>query len=105
MWIWIASAATLGVPIFVYALRRKVAKRDSLDVIGILKQDWTRTGNIDFRVEELESASPQVCVLRVEERKILENAMGQDTVQLRWRLATLQDAKEIVVHWNRRQSE
>jgi hypothetical protein len=81
-------------------------KRDQKPVVfdnidGALKDDWTRTGTIDFHVSVPESASPQPLTLRVEERKIVENALGQDVMQLRWRLATLGEAKEIVVCWNR----
>ena len=72
-------------------------------VDGVLKQDWTRTGNIDFHAAALESASPQPLTLRVEEKRVTENAMGQDVVELRWRLATLEEAKELVVCWNSRQ--
>ena len=71
---------------------------------GVLRQDWTRTGNIDFHAAALESASPQPLTLRVEEKRITENAMGQDVVELRWRLATLDEAKELVVCWNSRQA-
>jgi hypothetical protein len=71
---------------------------------GVLKQDWARTGNIDFHAAALESASPQPLTLRVEEKRITENAMGQDVVELRWRLATLDEAKELVVCWNSRQA-
>jgi hypothetical protein len=71
---------------------------------GVMKQDWTRTGNIDFHAASLESASPQPLTLRVEEKRITENAMGQDVVELRWRLATLEEAKELVVCWNSRQA-
>jgi hypothetical protein len=70
---------------------------------GLMKQDWTRTGNIDFHAAALESTSPQPLTLRVEEKRITENAMGQDVVELRWRLATLEEAKELVVCWNARQ--
>jgi hypothetical protein len=71
-------------------------------VDGVLKQDWVRTGNIDFHAPALESASPQPLTLRVEEKRVTENAMGQDVVELRWRLATLEEAKELVVCWNSR---
>jgi hypothetical protein len=85
----------------VYAVR----KRDEPDplfegVSGTLKQDWARTGNIDFHVVALESTSPQHFILRVEERKIMENSMGQEVTQLRWRLATIEEAKEVVACWN-----
>jgi hypothetical protein len=38
-------------------------------------------------------------------QKVTENAMGQDIAQLRWRLATLEEAKEVVVCWNAGNSE
>src|SRR5258708_38734517 len=95
-------AAIVGVVIMVFGLRKTEQKPTLFDVDGILKEDWTRTGNIDFYVAALENASPQMLVLRVEEKKLIENAMGQDVVQLRWRLATLEDTKEVVVCWNAR---
>jgi hypothetical protein len=96
----------VGVLTMVFGLRRKERKPFVFDDIdGILKQDWTRTGNVDFYVAALDSASPQTLVLRVEEKKIFENVMGQDVTQLRWRLATLEEAKEVVACWNARKSE
>jgi hypothetical protein len=71
-------------------------------VDGVVKQDWTGTGHIDFLGAQLNSASPQTMALRVEEKKITENAMGQDVTELRWRLATLEEAKEVVACWNAR---
>ena len=72
------------------------------DVDGVLKQDWIRTGHIDFLVSQLDSALPQTMTLRVQEKKITENAMGQDVTELRWRLAALDEAKEVVACWNAR---
>lgn len=72
---------------------------------GILKHDWSRTGNIDFHAQELDSVSPQPLTLRVEEKRVTQNAMGQDVIELRWRLATLEEAKEIVVCWLSRQAQ
>jgi len=65
-----------------------IRKKDEPDplfggVSGTLKEDWTRTGNIDFHAGALESTSPQQLILRVEERKIMENSMGQEVTQLR----------------------
>jgi hypothetical protein len=95
----------VGGVIIMSGFRRKEVKPASFGhVDGVMKQDWTRTGNIDFHAAALESAYPQPLTLRVEEKKITENAMGQDVVELRWRLATLEEAKEVVVCWNARQS-
>jgi len=69
-----------------------------------LKQDWMRTGNIDFHASAIKSASPQPIRLLVEEKRITESVVGQDIVELRWRLATLEEGKELVVCWNGRQA-
>jgi hypothetical protein len=85
----------------IYAIRKN-DKPEPLygGVTGTLKEDWARTGNIDFHVAALESASPQHFILRVEERKIMENPIGQEISQLRWRLATMEEAKEVVACWS-----
>ena len=96
----------VGGLLMIFGFRKREQKSGLfIDIDGVLKQDWTRTGNIDFHVAELERTSPKLLVLRVEEKKITENAMGQDIVQLRWRLATLEEAKEVVVYWNAGKSE
>jgi hypothetical protein len=70
------------------------------NIEGTLKEDWTPTGKIDFRVTDADSASPQPMMLRVEEIRLVENALGQEIAQLRWRLATLEEAKDLVACWN-----
>jgi hypothetical protein len=102
---WSALAvvgALAGVFIMVFGFRRKEKGPVVIDKIdGVLKQDWMRTGNIDFHASEASGDAPQFLILRLEERKVIETAMGQDVVQLRWRLATVEEAKEVVVCWNR----
>jgi hypothetical protein len=98
-----AIGATVGVVIMVLGLRKKEQKPLAVESIdGVLKQDWTRTGNIDFHAASLESTAPPILILRVEERKITETAMAQDVVELRWRSASLTEAKEVVACWNAR---
>jgi hypothetical protein len=107
---WVILAiATIGVvaggSIMAFGFRKSERKPLAFAQIdGVLKQDWTRTGNIDFHAAALESSSPQPLTLRVEEKRVTENAMGQDVIELRWRLATLEEAKELVVCWNARQT-
>jgi len=69
---------------------------------GTLRQDWARTGNIDFQAHstEREPTSPSWLILRVEEKRIVESLTGQDITHLRWRAATVDEAKEVVVYWN-----
>lgn len=106
VWVMVAIVGVVvGGVIMVFGFRKTEPKPAVFDQIdGVMKLDWTRTGSIDFHAAELDSASPQPLTLRVEEKRITENAMGQDIVELRWRLATLEEAKEIVVCWNTRQT-
>jgi len=93
----------MGVVVMAFGFRKREQTPSSMSSVdGVLKQDWTRTGHIDFFVSQLESSSPQTMNLRVEEKKITENAMGQDVTELRWRLAALEEAKEVVACWNAR---
>jgi hypothetical protein len=104
-WVIVAIiGVVVGGLIMVFGFRKSQQPAGFDQVDGVMKLDWTRTGNIDFHAAALESASPQPLTLRVEEKRITENAMGQDVVELRWRLATLEEAKELVVCWNARQS-
>jgi hypothetical protein len=107
-WVIVAIAAIgviVGGLVMAFGFRKTEQKPVAFAQIdGVLRQDWTRTGNIDFHAAALESASPQPLTLRVEEKRVTENAMGQDVVELRWRLATLEEAKELVVCWNARQT-
>jgi hypothetical protein len=94
-------ALAVAAAMIIYAVRKKDEKSPSFgEVDGVLKYDWARTGRIDFHVGAPGSSAPQRLILRVEEKKIIENPMGEDVVQLRWRLATVEEAKEVVVCWN-----
>jgi len=104
-WVIVAIGALVGGPIMMFGYRKSDQKVVAFGQIhGVLKQDWMRTGNIDFHVSAVESPSPQPLRLRVEEKRVMESAVGQDVVELRWRLATLEEAKELVVCWNARQT-
>jgi hypothetical protein len=105
-WLIGAIGALVGGPMMMLGVRNASQKPVALDqTAGALKQDWTRTGNIDFHASSLESSLPQPLRLRVEEKRVIESAAGQDIVELRWRLATLEEGKELVVCWNARRPE
>jgi hypothetical protein len=104
-WVIVAIGALVGGPIMMFGYRKTDQKLMAFDQIrGALKQDWMRTGNIDFHASDLESSFPQPLRLRVEEKRVMESAAGQDVVELRWRLATLAEGKELVVCWNAKQT-
>ena len=102
-WVIVAVGVLMGGIIMMFGFRKTDQKPVAFGRIErALKQDWTRTGNIDFHTSGLESLSPQPLRLLVEERRVTEGAVGQDIAELRWRLATLQESKELVVCWNAR---
>jgi hypothetical protein len=99
-WIIVAVGMGMGGMIMTFGFRKadeKLALRGHVD--GAVMQDWTPTGNIDFHGSSRESF-PQPLRLWVEEKRITESAVGQQVVELRWRLATIEEGKELVVCWN-----
>jgi hypothetical protein len=104
-WVIAAIGALVGGPMMMLGVRNAGQKAVAFDqTAGALKQDWIRTGNIDFHASAIESSSPQPLRLRVEEKRVIESAAGQDIIELRWRLATLDEGKELVICWNARQT-
>src|SRR5260370_38580888 len=103
-WVIVAIGALVGGLIMMFGFRKTDQKPVAFGQFdGALKQDWTRTGNIDFHASVLENSSPQPLRLRVEEKRVTESAVGQDIAELRCRLATLQEGKELGLCWNARQ--
>jgi hypothetical protein len=104
IWVIIAIGVLVGGLIMMLGFRKTNQKPVAFGRISrALKQDWMRTGNIDFHTLALEMSSPQPLRLLVEEKRVTESAVGQDIAELRWRLATLAEGKELVVCWNARQ--
>jgi hypothetical protein len=103
-WIIVAIGASMGGLIVVFGFRNADKKPVSELIIGAVKQDWTPTGNIDLRASTHDGSRPQPIRLWVEENRIMETAVGQRVVELRWRLATIEEGKELVVCWNAKQT-
>jgi hypothetical protein len=103
-WGVIAVIALAVAPaMIIYAVRTKEQKAETFDDVGgVLKHDWARTGKIDFHVVAPNSSAPQRLILRVEERKVTENAMGEDIVATAVAPgdSIIEEAKEVVVCWN-----
>ena len=74
-------------------------------VQAIIKRDWVPTGRIDFatrvngRPEEADQ--PSEFKLIVEERRIVESVTGVENLEIRWRQATLREAKIVVVQYHK----
>ena len=103
-WLIAAIGALAGGLILLFDFRKTHQKPVAFGRIDRpLKQDWVRTGKIDFHASGLESSTPQPLRLLIEEIRVTEGAVGQDVAELRWRLATVQEGKELVICWNERQ--
>ena len=70
---------------------------------GTVKQDWVR--RIDFATQFEIGADnrdkPTEFRLLVEEQRIVESVAGNEKLEIQWRLATLDEAKTIVSHYNK----
>lgn len=102
----VATGVLTGALMMIFGFR-KAGKEEPAPcrVVGTIKQDWTPTGNIDLRCAAIcESSTPQPFRLWVEEKRVTETAVGQRIADLRWRLATIEEGKQIVICWNARQT-
>jgi hypothetical protein len=71
---------------------------------GIIKRNWVPTGRIDLatHVTGSEDADePADFKLMVEERRIVESVTGLENLEIRWRQATLREARIVVVQYHK----
>jgi hypothetical protein len=89
----IAAAAGL-VMIYLWWLKQKKPEE-----IVTVTSEWQPTGKIDFHCAELpqDHKLPTHFVLRVEDYRTVESISGVEHVEIRWRNATLAEAKAVVV--------
>jgi len=103
-WFWFSAAGVFAVltGIFgVYSFYKRGAysfyKPKPYDVIHDQQNGWTPTGRIDF----LDSGSSKF-VLQAEDTRIVNSMSGVEHRQIRWRKATLDEAKAVVVAYHAR---
>ena len=67
--------------------------------IVTVTSEWQPTGKIDFHCAELpqDDKLPGAFLLRVEDYRTVESISGVEHVEIRWRNATLAEAKAVVV--------
>jgi hypothetical protein len=98
-WVIMAIGLLMGGPIMFVGFRSSRKKPEQPRTDRALKQDWAPTGNIDFHVSTVEGSIPQPLRLWVEEHRITESMVGQLIVELRWRPATIEEGKKLVICW------
>ena len=96
-WFWFGAAGILVVLVWVAASKFHNSKPS--EAIPDQQNGWTPTGRIDF----LNPQSMGNFILQAEDTRIVESLGGVEHREIRWRKATLDEAKTVVVayHWQR----
>ena len=97
-WYWfVAAAAVLVVVVGVFALLKPKSKVqfEKVNFVGDSK-DWIWTGRIDLN----DPKSAGDFVLRVEETRVVNSPVGVEHREIRWRGATLDEAKTVMVSYH-----
>ena len=97
---WFALAIILVLALVGYVLARR-AKMDSTPVAEGAKvvQDWIPTGRIDFAGPSMDATNadtPASFYLQAEDIRLLVSFSGFARTEIRWRRATLKEAKRVV---------
>jgi hypothetical protein len=101
-WPWFGAAAVVfivAVGLFI-ALKPKLKRHPETAAEGADKKDWTLTGRIDFADSEVVAE----LVLEVEEARISISPSGVEHCEIRWRRATLPDAKMVLESYHAQQN-
>ena len=93
-WFWFSSAGVLLVLVWVTA--SKFYKSKPSEVIQDQQEGWTPTGRIDF----LNPQSIGNFILQAGDTRIVESLGGVEHREIRWRKATLDEAKTVVVAYH-----
>jgi hypothetical protein len=97
-WPWFAAAATVLVVLVVamvaYSFYKPKPKSD--DSIPNQQDGWSPTGRIDF----MDRQSSGDFVLQVEDTRIADSTSGVEHREIRWRKATLDEAKRVIVAYH-----
>ena len=90
-----------------FAFGRREKKTDHV-LFYLCKQEteWVRTGRIDFAIslynDDEDVDLPSEFKLLVEEHRIVESIAGNiKKLEIQWRLATIEEAKAVITHYNK----
>ena len=100
-WPWFGAAAVVfvvAVGLFI-AFKPKLKRRPEKTSTVSDKKDWTPTGRIDFA----DSQAVGELVLEVEETRISISPSGVEHCEIRWRRATLPEAKMVLESYHAQQ--
>jgi hypothetical protein len=97
---WLVLAAVLVIAIVGYLVARRAGVGSpSAGETGKVINDWTPTGRIDFAGPSMDATAadtPASFYLQAEEIRLLVSFSGIERKEIRWRKATLSEAKRVV---------
>jgi hypothetical protein len=104
---WLVLAMVLVIATVGYIATLRAAKVGSTSVgeAGKVAHDWTPTGRIDFvgpSMDATTAETPASFYLRAEDIRLLVSFSGIERKEIRWRKATLNEAKRVVNIFHRR---
>jgi hypothetical protein len=70
---------------------------------GVVKRDWSTTGRVNFALPAQipDMDTPVSLMLEVEETRVIESVTGGEMLSVRWRRATLAEAKQVMgTYWD-----
>ena len=94
--LWLGVAVVLVVLVLVFLAAYKTYKPKPRDTIPNQREGWTPTGRVDF-------SDPQSVgdfILQAEDTRIVSSMGGVEHREIRWRKATLDEAKMVVVAYH-----
>jgi len=102
-WWVLAAALVIAIVGYLVARRSGVGTPTARDV-GKVINDWTPTGRIDFAGPSMETTAadtPASYYLQAEDIRLLVSFSGIERKEIRWRKATLNEAKRVVQVFHR----
>ena len=95
LFVLLAIIAAIGLVMLYLFSRNKKKLEESVTATS----DWQPTGKTDFYCAETpkDEKSPASFLLRVEDCRTVESISGVEHTEIRWRNATLAEAKSVVV--------
>jgi hypothetical protein len=102
LWIWLSAAAVFVVFVAAITARslRKPKPHDKIKSNAAAQNGWMATGRIDF----VDPQSKGEFILQVEETRIVDTMGGVEHREIRWRRATLDEAKTVLVSYHAQRS-
>jgi hypothetical protein len=100
-WFWLGAAGFFIVLLGLLLLRYKARRSTVQEAMQNQQDGWTPTGRIDFSGStDSEPNSFGTFLLQAEDTRIVNSIGGLDRREIRWRRATLNEAKKVVLTYH-----